>query len=206
MTLPIRSLDHTAIAVHRIEDALPLYRDLLGGDPQELYERPEHGFRALTLRYPGGGAIELIAPLGESGFVREFLDKRGEGVHHITFMVADLAAGVTEAREAGLRVVGEDYGDPAWQEAFISPAAPTGRSSNWPSPTSTWPPAAPTGRRMPTAWNAAAGRARRRARRPRTGRAPAADPARSSGCSGGRAGAQPGRPPARRGRSTAARG
>jgi methylmalonyl-CoA/ethylmalonyl-CoA epimerase len=126
MTLPIRSLDHTAIAVHRIEDALPLYRDLLGGDPQELYERPEHGFRALTLRYPGGGAIELIAPLGESGFVREFLDKRGEGVHHITFMVADLAAGVTEAREAGLRVVGEDYGDPAWQEAFISPRSAHG--------------------------------------------------------------------------------
>ena len=126
MTLSIRSLDHTAIAVRRIEDALPLYRDLMGGDPQELYERPELGFRTLTLRFPGGGGIELIEPLGESGFVQDFLANRGEGVHHVTFMVADLAACVAEAREAGLRVVGEDYANPAWQEAFISPKSAHG--------------------------------------------------------------------------------
>jgi methylmalonyl-CoA/ethylmalonyl-CoA epimerase len=126
MTLSIRSLDHTAIAVRSIEDALPLYRDLLGGDPQELYERPELGFRTLTLRFPGGGGIELIAPLGERGFVQDFLAARGEGVHHITFMVADLAASVAEARAAGLRVIGEDYTDPAWQEAFISPKSAHG--------------------------------------------------------------------------------
>ena len=126
MTLPIRSLDHTAIAVHRIEDALPLYRDLLGGEPQELSERPEHGFRALTLRFPGGGGVELIEPWGESGFVHDFLAKRGEGVHHLTFMVSDLAAAVAEARQAGLRVLDEDYSDPAWQEAFISPRSAHG--------------------------------------------------------------------------------
>ena len=126
MTLSIRSLDHTAIAVHSIEGALPLYRDLLGGDPQELYERPELGFRTLTLRYPGGGGIELIAPLGEEGFVQKFLAQRGEGVHHITFMVDDLAACVAEARAAGARIVGEDYSNPAWREAFISPTSAHG--------------------------------------------------------------------------------
>src|SRR6476646_5957958 len=113
MTLSIRWLDHTAIAVHRLEDALPLYRDLLGGDPAELSRRPERGFQALTLRYPAGGAIELIAPLGDSGFLVDFLAKRGEGVHHITFIVSDLAASVAEARAAGLRVVGENYDDSA---------------------------------------------------------------------------------------------
>jgi methylmalonyl-CoA/ethylmalonyl-CoA epimerase len=126
MTLSIRWLDHTAIAVWRIEDGLPLYRDLIGGDPQELTRRPDLGFQTLTLRYPGQGGIELIAPLGESGFVQEFLARRGEGVHHLTFMVADLAASVAEARAAGLRVVGEDYHDPAWQEAFISPRSAHG--------------------------------------------------------------------------------
>ena len=126
MTLPIRSLDHTAIAVHSIEAALPLYRDLLGGDPQELSERPEKGFRALTLRFPGGGGVELIEPLGEGSFVREFLAKRGEGVHHVTFMVSDLRAAVDEARAAGLRVLDEDYADPTWQEAFISPRSAHG--------------------------------------------------------------------------------
>lgn len=126
MTLPIRSLDHTAIAVRSIEDALPLYRDLLGGDPQELYERPEQGFRTLTLRFPGEGGVELIAPLGERGFVQDFLAARGEGVHHITFMVDDLARSVAEARAAGVRIVGEDYANPAWQEAFISPTSAHG--------------------------------------------------------------------------------
>ncbi len=126
MTLSIRSLDHTAIAVHSIEGALPLYRDLLGGDPQELYERPELGFRTLTLRFPGGGGIELIAPLGETGFVQDFLAGRGEGVHHVTFMVEDLAASVAEAKAAGLRIVAARYDDPAWQEAFISPKSAHG--------------------------------------------------------------------------------
>ena len=126
MTLSIRSLDHTAIAVRRIEDALPLYRDLMGGDPQELYTRPDLGFQTLTLRYPGGGGIELIAPLGERGFIQDFLAARGEGVHHITFMVADLAACVAEAQAAGRRIVGENYADPAWQEAFISPKSAHG--------------------------------------------------------------------------------
>ena len=126
MMLPIQSLDHTAIAVHRIEDALPFYRDLLGGQPQELSERPEKGFRALTLRFPGGGGVELIEPLGEGGFLHDFLARRGEGVHHLTFMVADLVVAVAEARAAGLRVIDEDYSNPAWQEAFISPRSAHG--------------------------------------------------------------------------------
>ena len=126
MTLPIRSLDHTAIAVHRIEAALPFYRDVLGGQPQELSERPDKGFRALTLRFPGGGGIELIEPAGEDSFLHDFLARRGEGVHHLTFMVADLRAAVAEARAAGLRVVDEDYADPAWQEAFVSPRSAHG--------------------------------------------------------------------------------
>lgn len=126
MTLSIRSLDHTAIAVHSIDAALPIYRDLLGGDPQELYDHPDQGFRTLTLRYPGGGAIELIEPLGQEGFVQKFLATRGEGVHHITFLVEDLRACVAEARAAGARVVGEDYRRPSWQEAFISPKSASG--------------------------------------------------------------------------------
>ena len=121
MPLSVRWLDHTAIAVWRIDEALPLYRDLLGGDPQELSEHPERGFRALCLRYPGQGGIELIEPLGEDSFVQKFLAARGEGVHHITFIVEDLAACVAEARAAGQRVVGENYDEPAWQEAFLSP-------------------------------------------------------------------------------------
>ena len=100
MSVSVRWLDHTAIAVHSIEAALPLYRDILGGDPQELSHNPDKGFSVLTLRYPHGGGIELIQPLGPSGFVHDFLARRGEGVHHITFLVDDLRAAVAEARTA----------------------------------------------------------------------------------------------------------
>jgi methylmalonyl-CoA/ethylmalonyl-CoA epimerase len=126
MPVAIRWLDHTAIAVRSIEAALPLYRDVLGGDPQELSIHPEKGFQALTLRYPHGGGIELIAPAGEDSFVQAFLDRRGEGVHHITFLVEDLKAAVEEARAAGLRIVDEDYSQPSWREAFISPRSANG--------------------------------------------------------------------------------
>lgn len=126
MSISVRWLDHTAIAVHSIEAALPLYRDVLGGDPQELSHVPEKGFTVLTLRFPHGGGIELIQPLGEDSFVQKFLDRRGEGVHHITFLVDDLEAAVAEARAAGVRIVDEDYSRPEWREAFISPKSANG--------------------------------------------------------------------------------
>ena len=126
MSVSVCWLDHTAIAVHSIEAALPLYRDLLGGDPQELSHSPEKGFSVLTLRYPHGGGIELIQPLGPDSFVQKFLEQRGEGVHHITFLVNDLKAAVEEAKAAGVRIVDENYDRPEWREAFISPRSANG--------------------------------------------------------------------------------
>jgi methylmalonyl-CoA epimerase len=120
--LGVEALDHTAIAVKSIGAALPLYRDLLGGTPTTSETFPERGFTYLTLRYPNDSQIELLEPAGQAGgFLRQFLERFGEGVHHITFMVGDLRAAVHGARAAGLRVVDEDYRDPHWQEAFVSP-------------------------------------------------------------------------------------
>ena len=124
--LGVRELDHTALAVRDLAIALRLYRDLLGGVPHQYEEQPRRGFRWLTLRYPSGSQLELIAPLGEHGFLQSFLEKHGEGIHHLTFMVDDLQQAVAEARAAGLRVVDEDYSNPEWQEAFISPTSAHG--------------------------------------------------------------------------------
>jgi methylmalonyl-CoA/ethylmalonyl-CoA epimerase len=124
--LGVLELDHTAIAVRSIDEAVVLYRDLLGGEPVEYVERPNAVFRTLLLRYPNGAGIELISPVGDTGFVHEFIQRRGEGVHHITFVVADIERAVAVARAARLRVVGEDFSDPTWQEAFISPRSAHG--------------------------------------------------------------------------------
>ena len=122
----VRRLDHVAIAVHRIRDALWLYRDLLGGEYHQGGISTEGGFRWVQFTYPEKGKLELIEPLGEDSFLHEFLAKRGEGVHHITFMVEGLEELVQRLKAQGLRIVGEDYRDPTWKEAFISPRSAHG--------------------------------------------------------------------------------
>jgi methylmalonyl-CoA/ethylmalonyl-CoA epimerase len=124
--LGVEALDHTAIAVRDLAAALPLYRDLLGGVPSGYERISDKGFMWLSLRYPNRGQVELIAPVGEHGFLHTFLARRGEGAHHMTFLVRDLRHAVERARAAGLRVVDEDYREPRWQEAFISPRSAFG--------------------------------------------------------------------------------
>ena len=124
--LGVVALDHTAIAVRSIQAALPLYRDLLGGVPNGFERHSERGFAWLTLRYPNGSQVELLEPIGSGGFLHSFLERYGEGAHHMTFIVADLRHAVERARAAGLRIVDEDYRDLRWQEAFISPRSAFG--------------------------------------------------------------------------------
>ena len=124
--LGVVAMDHTAIAVHSIQAALPLYRDLLGGVPNGFERQSERGFAWLTVRYPNGSQVELLEPIGDGGFLHTFLGRHGEGVHHMTFIVADVRHAAERARAAGLRIVDEDYRDPHWQEAFISPRSAFG--------------------------------------------------------------------------------
>ena len=119
--LGVVAFDHTAIAVRSIASALPLYRDLLGGRPNGFERQSNRGFAWLTLRYPNGAQIELLEPVGSEGFLQSFLERYGEGPHHMTFIVRDVRQAVERARATGLRVVDEDYRDARWQEAFISP-------------------------------------------------------------------------------------
>jgi methylmalonyl-CoA/ethylmalonyl-CoA epimerase len=124
--LGVESLDHTALAVRDIHAALPLYRDLLGGVASGYEHLPHRGFDWLTLRYPNGAQVELLAPAGDGGFLHDFIARHGEGLHHMTFIVRDVREAVVRARAAGLRIVDEDYHDARWQEAFISPRSAFG--------------------------------------------------------------------------------
>ena len=126
--LPIKviRLDHTAVVVRSIEDALPLYRDLLGGTVLRVNEQPQRDMARALLGFPGGSRIEILEPFGGDGFLNDFLQARGEGVHHMTFIVQDIHAAVAQAKAAGRRVVGERFTNPSWMEAFISPRSAHG--------------------------------------------------------------------------------
>jgi methylmalonyl-CoA/ethylmalonyl-CoA epimerase len=116
--VPQFRFDHVAVAVRSIKPALKLFRDALGG---EYLVGADQDWRWLQLRYPGGGKVELLEPLSE-GFLTRFLEKRGEGLHHITFKTDDLDAAISHIRGFGYELVDVDLEDPNWKEAFFRPS------------------------------------------------------------------------------------
>ena len=114
--------DHAAHGARRIRDLLPLYADLLGGRFVAGGDNPRAGYRALQLRYRDGTRVELIEPLGDSGFLDSFLASRPRGgLHHLTFTVADVRAALHRVEELGLSATSVYLDNPDWQEFFVHP-------------------------------------------------------------------------------------
>ena len=114
-------LDHVAVAVRDLRAAAALFRDVLGGEYLMGAEIDGQGFRFVQYRLPGGGKFELVTPMGE-GFVSRFLDRRGEGVHHITLRVTAIDEQVERLRAAGVPLTLVSFENPHWKEAFIHPS------------------------------------------------------------------------------------
>ncbi len=97
---------HIAIAVRDLDEALSFYRDVLGLEVAERHQVPQEGVEIAFL--PAGEAeIELLEPLDEGGGVARFLEKRGEGLHHVCLEVPDIEAAMDRLRAAGARVLSE---------------------------------------------------------------------------------------------------
>ena len=100
-------MQHIAIAVNDLDAALALYRDALGLQMTERREVPDEAVEIAFLP-TGEGEIELIRPLtGDSGVAR-FLEKRGEGLHHICLAVDDIEASMDRLRSAGAQLLSEE--------------------------------------------------------------------------------------------------
>jgi methylmalonyl-CoA/ethylmalonyl-CoA epimerase len=112
--------DHVAVAVHSIKAALPLFRDALGGE-YLMGGDIDGSWRWVQFRYPNGGKVELLEPLGE-GFLSRFLESRGEGLHHVTFKTGDIRAAIAQVEALGYELVDVNLANPSWQEAFLRPS------------------------------------------------------------------------------------
>lgn len=94
------SLNHVGIAVRKIEDALPLYRRI---DPEaevEYEDVPDLKVRVAKVHL-ANTSIELIEPLPGEAAITKFLEKRGEGIHHICLEVGDVDAATRTLEEQG---------------------------------------------------------------------------------------------------------
>ena len=113
--------DHIAIAVPAMSQAAPFLAGELGGVPDAGCPSMARTFTWGTYAYEGGGSIEVLEPLGASGFLHRFLAERGPSIHHVTFKVPSLNEISARAEAVGYDVVGRDDSDPEWREAFLHP-------------------------------------------------------------------------------------
>ncbi|MCI4326286.1 MAG: methylmalonyl-CoA epimerase [Thermoplasmata archaeon] len=99
-------IDHLGIAVRSLSEALTQYEPVVGGhgSPPEAVE--SQGVRVSFLE-SGESHLEFLEPLRPDSAVGKFLEKRGEGIHHLAFRVPDVAAALANVRAHGGRLIDE---------------------------------------------------------------------------------------------------
>jgi len=100
----IQKIDHIAIAVSRLDDAIALYRDVLRLEYLGQEEIVDQKVRVAFFRI-GESRIELLEPLGADSPIAAFLEKRGGGIHHVSMQVDDIGTQITELESRGIRMI-----------------------------------------------------------------------------------------------------
>jgi methylmalonyl-CoA epimerase len=102
----IKKIDHIAIVVHSIEEALKVYEGALGLEVTDIVEVPEQAVKVAFLPV-GESEIELAEPITTDGGMAKFLEKQGEGLHHICLEVDDIKAALQDLATKGVQLIDE---------------------------------------------------------------------------------------------------
>ena len=127
MELLCLRIAHIGIAVKDAEAALKLYREVLGLESThtEIVENQ----KVKTVHIPiGDSSIELLESTSPEGVVAQFIEKRGEGIHHIAIEVPDIHAALDKMKTAGFRLIDETprIGADNMLIAFVHPRSTNG--------------------------------------------------------------------------------
>jgi methylmalonyl-CoA/ethylmalonyl-CoA epimerase len=120
-------INHIGIAVKNLEASMPFYRDVLGmtfeGTEEVVEQRVRVAFFAV-----GESRIELLEPTTPDSPVAKFLEKNGEGVHHVAYQVNDIVATLVGLQQSGVRLIDEQPRNGAHGTiiAFLHPKATGG--------------------------------------------------------------------------------
>ena len=120
-------IEHLGIAVKSIEAALPYFEKVLGLECYAVEEVAEQKVKTAFFKV-GQTKIELLESTSPDGPVGKFLEKKGEGVHHIAFAVDDLQASLDFAAEQGVRLIDKTprKGAEGLDIAFLHPKSTVG--------------------------------------------------------------------------------
>lgn len=118
----IKEIDHIGIAVRNLEEAMNIYTDILGLECEGTEKIDEQKIIVATILV-GGVKIELLQPIHPDGPVGKFIEKRGEGMHHIAFRVDNIDKMLDELKKQGTRLIDEKprIGAGGARIAFIHP-------------------------------------------------------------------------------------
>jgi len=100
----LRKIHHVGIVVRNLEDAYVFYRDILGLPVHKEAVVEDQGVKAALLTI-GNSEIELLEPITTTGGVAKFLDRRGEGLHHVCFETDDVEAELAATKSKGIEVI-----------------------------------------------------------------------------------------------------
>src|SRR5271166_3476767 len=101
---PVKAVNHIGIAVRSIEAQRSFYEGTLGAVFESIEDVPDQKVRVGFFRI-GDVRLELLEPTDPSSTVATFLDKRGEGLHHVAFTVESIEARIAELKKSGVRMI-----------------------------------------------------------------------------------------------------
>ncbi len=121
-------IEHLGIAVKNLEQAIPYYEQVLGLECYSIEEVADQKVRTAFFRV-GQTKIELLEPTSDDSAIAKFIEKRGEGIHHLAFAVADgVAAALAECDSKGVQLIDKAprRGAEGLNIAFLHPKATQG--------------------------------------------------------------------------------
>ena len=99
-------IDHIAIAVNDVEEAARVYKQALGIDEVEFETVETEGVKVAIIHLENG-RIELMQPTRDSSPIKKFLDKKGQGLHHMALETGDIVGEVSRMEQCGIRFLGD---------------------------------------------------------------------------------------------------
>jgi len=123
----LTGLDHIGIAVNKIEEALDVFQKILSLRVEKVMSLEERKLKIAFL-HVDETKIELLEPMDKEGTVAKFIEKRGEGIHHIAFTVTNIETMLSKLKEKGVELIDEKprIGAEGGKIAFLHPKSTKG--------------------------------------------------------------------------------